>query len=78
MLVAMPFLIIPKSVFVEIAVLNAIIRPLVTYPASVIRWKYGKNGLLVSALSLTAIEAASALGVAVVYYGDDGVHAGLH
>ena len=77
MLVAMPFLIIPKSVFVEIAVLNVIIRPLVTYPASVIRWKYEESGLLVSALSLTAIEAAAALGVAVIYYGDDGIHAGL-
>jgi hypothetical protein len=77
MLVALPFLIIPKSVFVEIAVLNAIIRPLVTYPASVIRWRYERSGLLVSALSLTAIEAAVALGVAVMYYGDDGIHAGL-
>ena len=74
MLVAMPFLIIPKSVFVEVAVLSLIIRPLVTYPASVIRWKYG---LLVSALCLTAIEAAAALGVALIYYGDDGIHAGL-
>ncbi len=68
---ALPFMILPESVFVEVAILNVIVRPLVTYPASLIRWKWG---LLPSALSLTAFETLSALTIAIFYYGDDGIH----
>ncbi len=71
---ALPFLILPKSAFIEVALLNVLVRPLVTYPASVIRWK---RGLLVSALSLTALETIAALTIAILYYGDDGIHTGL-
>jgi hypothetical protein len=73
-LLALPFLILPKSVFVEVALLNALVRPLVTYPASIIRWQ---KGLLVSALCLTALEGLAALTIAIFYYGDDGIHTGL-
>jgi hypothetical protein len=71
---ALPFLIIPKSAFTEVAILNIILRPLITYPTSVIRWR---NGLLASTLSLTALETFTALTVATLYYGNDGIHTGL-
>ena len=73
-LVALPFLILPKSAFVEVAVLNILVRPIVTYLASLIRWR---KGLIVSALSLTALEELLALTIAILYYGDDGIHTGL-
>jgi hypothetical protein len=73
-IVALPILILPKSAFVEVAVLNVLVRPIVAYPASVIRWK---KGLIVSALSLTALEVIFALTIAILYYGDDGIHTGL-
>jgi hypothetical protein len=73
-LLALPFLILPKSAFVEVALLNVLVRPLVTYPTSLIRWR---KGLIVSALSLTALEEIAALTIAIFYYGDDGIHTGL-
>lgn len=73
-ILALPFLILPKSAFIEVAVLNILVRPLVTYPASIIRWR---SGLMVSALSLTAFESITALTIAILYYGDDGIHTGL-
>ncbi len=73
-ILALPFLILPKSAFIEVALLNVLVRPLVTYPASIVRWR---KGLLVSALSLTALESIAALAIAILYYGDDGIHTGL-
>jgi hypothetical protein len=73
-ILALPFLILPKSGFIEVALLNVLVRPIVTYPASIIRWR---GGLLVSALSLTALEGVAALAIAILYYGDDGIHTGL-
>ena len=73
-LLALPLLILPKSAFMEVALLNVLVRPIVTYPASVIRWR---KGLVVSALSLTALEGLLALTIAILYYGDDGIHTGL-
>jgi len=73
-ILALPFLILPKSAFIEVTLLNVLVRPLVTYPASIIRWR---NGPLVSALSLTVLESIAALAIAILYYGDDGIHTGL-
>ena len=73
-LLALPLLILPKSAFMEVALLNVLVRPIVTYPVSLIRWR---KGLVASALSLTALEGIVALTIAILYYGDDGIHTGL-
>ncbi len=73
-LLATPIMTISKAVFLEVALLNAIVRPPVAYVASVVRWR---KGLLESTFTLTALETLVALMIALLYYGDDGIHTSL-
>ncbi len=73
-LVALPVMVFTKAVFLEVALLNVIVRPPVAYAASVVRWR---RGLVESAFALTAVETLVALLIALLYYGDDGIHTSL-
>ncbi|WP_202320691.1 hypothetical protein [Archaeoglobus neptunius] len=73
-LLSLPILLMTKAVFVEVAVLNVIVRAPIAYVASYVRWR---NGLLSSTFTLSALETFTALLIAILYFGDDGIHASL-
>ncbi len=73
-IIALPVMVFTKAVFIEVALLNVIVRPPVAYLASAVKWR---RGLVESALALTAIETLIALLIALLYYGDDGIHTSL-
>ncbi len=62
------------SGFATVFLLSSVLRPLVALVGSVVRGRYG---LIVSGMVVAALDALLALTIAVLYYGDDGIHAGF-
>ncbi|MCE4599697.1 MAG: hypothetical protein F7C81_05820 [Desulfurococcales archaeon] len=63
-----------KAVFTIVAVASLILRPLFVYPASVMA---RRGGPLQASLFLVVADALIALSIAILYYGDSGIHVGL-
>jgi len=66
MLVALPFYLVPASVFTSVGVFSVIVRPVLTYLAGVARVRYGR---FASAVSLTVFETLIALSIDIGYFG---------
>ncbi|WP_290595898.1 MULTISPECIES: hypothetical protein [unclassified Archaeoglobus] len=73
-LIALPIMILTKATFTEVAILNVLVRAPVAYLASEIRWR---KGLLSSTFALSVFESLIALLIAILYFGDDGIHTSL-
>jgi hypothetical protein len=69
MLIALPFYVLPHSVFAAIALFPVILRPLLTYVSAKVNVSRGK---LASALVLSTSEVLAALTIGILYYGVDG------
>lgn len=63
-----------RAAFKLVALASLALRPPVVYAAARLRGRLGAAG---SALLLAALEQLLALTVAILYFGDDGIHAGL-
>lgn len=73
-LLALGILVYTKSVFTTVAVASILLRPPELYFLGRLKTRLGSIGL---ALSLAALEQFLALTVAILYYGDAGIHTGL-
>jgi len=67
MLVALPFDLVPASVFTSVGIASVILRPPLTYLAGVARVRYGR---FASAVALTVFETLLALSIDIGYFGD--------
>jgi hypothetical protein len=61
-----------RSAFLLIFLLSNILRPLLALGGSILR---RREGALLSSLILVSLDSIVALSIAVLYYGDDGIHA---
>lgn len=74
MFVALPFYVLPHSIFASVAILSMVLRPSIVYVASRVNRTHGKLG---SALVLSAVETSIALGIGVEVFGVDGIEEGF-
>jgi hypothetical protein len=74
LLIALPFYFFTSAIFLIVALLSTILRPIITYFTSHINLRYGH---LTSALFLSLLETFIVLTIAISYYGDDGIHTGF-
>lgn len=72
LLIALPFYLFTSAIFLIVAILSTVLRPIITYFTSYINLRYGH---LTSALFLSLFESLIVLTIAIFYYGDDGIHA---
>ena len=73
-MLALPILIYTKSVFMIVALASFLLRTPALYALGRLKPKIGSIGL---AISLAGLEQLLALSIAILYYGDDGIHTGL-
>ncbi|BAA81591.1 hypothetical protein APE_2574 [Aeropyrum pernix K1] len=71
---ALPLLVLSKAVFPVVALVSLLLRPIGVYAAGVLS---RGGGPATAAVVLAGVEQLLALTVAVLYYGDDGIHASL-
>jgi hypothetical protein len=74
MALAVPILLATQSMFLTVAVLHLVVRPLFAYAASWIRLR---RGLFASSVFLFSVESLVAVLIAILYYGGDGIETGL-
>jgi len=74
MLLALPFYVLPHSIFLTIALFAVVLRPSLTYVTSKV---YLARGRLASVFALAVIETSLALTIGVLYYGADAIETGL-
>jgi hypothetical protein len=73
-LAALPLIYASRSMLVTVAVLNVVLRPVVSYVSSKVRLMRGDAAGVLTLSLLTPIIATTA---GILYYGDDGVHSSL-
>ncbi len=72
---AIPFVRASQSMFMIVAVLGAILRPIFAYVSVLIGERRGSPG--VTTLAYGAMDPVVTTSIAILYYGDDGIHVGL-
>ncbi|BAN91073.1 hypothetical protein [Aeropyrum camini] len=73
-LLALPILVLSKAVFPVVALASLFLRPVGVYAAGMLA---RGSGPATAAIVLAGVEQLEALSVAILYYGDDGIHASL-
>ncbi len=73
-ILAMPIVLYAKTMFVIVAVISILLRPIVAYIAS---WSRTRINPIASSVLLASLDALIATTVAILYYGDDGIHVSL-
>ncbi len=73
-LAAVPFLYYSRSMFIVVAVLGLVLRPIVAYISGIIGKRYGGLPGILALSLLTPLVATTA---GILYYGDDGIHSSL-
>ncbi len=73
-LIALPFQLASKSILAPVALLGLALRPPTAYYASRLSRRLGS---LSGAIGYAMVSSVLALGAAILYYGDNGIHAGL-
>jgi len=74
MLVAIPILYSSKAMFINVAILHLVARPILAYTSSWIRLR---RGIFTSTMYTLALESLLAVGLAILYYGGAGMETGL-
>jgi hypothetical protein len=70
-LIALPLIAASKSMFLTVAILSVVLRPIV---ASISSWTRKRRGWVTGGLVYSVLEPVIALTAGILYYGDDGIH----